>query len=103
MVNEDNICGCGREIEEARLEYGFKNCAACAHSGADVPRPKGRMVYSHKTGAEIEILSAESWKHSNAFAMFLAVPLPVRCLTPSLKSRMHSVSIVDMSYGPLPV
>ena len=57
MVNEDNICGCGREIEEARVEFGFKNCSVCAHSGADVPRPKGRMVYSHKTGAEIEILS----------------------------------------------
>ena len=63
MVNEDNICGCGREIEEVRVEF----CAACAHAGPDVPRPKGRMVYGHKTGAEIEILSEESWNENKKY------------------------------------
>jgi hypothetical protein len=61
------ICGCGNNVEEARVEYGFKNCATCAHQGPDVSRPKGRMVYGHKTGAEIEILSAESWNENKKY------------------------------------
>ena len=54
-------CGCGKIVEPVRAEYGFLNCAACAHSGPDVSKSKGRMVYGHKTGAEIEIMSAESY------------------------------------------
>jgi len=69
MVNDNirNCVNCGREVEEARVEFGFKNCSVCAHSGADVPRPKGRMVYSHKTGAEMEILSEESWNENKKY------------------------------------
>ena len=69
MVNDNirNCVNCGREVEKARVEFGFKNCSVCAHSGADVPRPKGRMVYSHKTGAEIEILSEESWNENKRY------------------------------------
>ena len=52
------ICGCGSNVESARVELGFKICKSCAFSGPDVPRPKGRMVYVNgKVGAEIEILS----------------------------------------------
>jgi|TARA_R100001163_G_scaffold51150_1_gene38557 hypothetical protein len=61
------ICGCGKPVEEVRVEFGYKICAACAHSGKDVPRPKGRMVYSHKTGGEIEILSEESWNENKKY------------------------------------
>ncbi len=64
---ENIICGCGREVEEPRVEFGYKNCSICAHSGPDVSRPKGRMVYSHKTGAEIEILSEESWNENKKY------------------------------------
>ena len=60
-------CGCGKHVEEERVEYGFKNCAACAHAGPDVSRPKGRMVYGHKTGAEIEILTEESWNENKKY------------------------------------
>jgi len=66
MVNR-KTCHCGREIEKARIEFGFKNCSVCAHSGADVSRPKGRMVYSHKTGAEIEIHTEESWNENKKY------------------------------------
>lgn len=62
-----NCVNCGREVEKARVDFGFKNCSGCAHSGPDVSRPMGRMVYSHKTGAEIEILSEESWKENKKY------------------------------------
>jgi len=57
------ICGCGSPIEKVRLEFGFKLCKSCAFSlpDHDQPKVKGRMVYSHKTGGEIEIMSTESW------------------------------------------
>ena len=61
------VCGCGENVEQERVEYGFKNCALCAHEGPDVSKPKGRMVYSHKTGGEIEILTAESWDKNKKY------------------------------------
>lgn len=60
-------CGCGQPIEEARVELGMKICKSCAFSGADIPRPKGRMVYGHKTAGEIEILSAQSWQENKKY------------------------------------
>tara|TARA_R100000664_G_scaffold21279_1_gene30572 strand:+ start:202 stop:447 length:246 start_codon:yes stop_codon:yes gene_type:complete len=61
------ICGCGNTVEEIRVEFGYKICSVCAHEGPDVSRPKGRMVYSHKTGGEIEILSEESWNENKKY------------------------------------
>jgi hypothetical protein len=61
------ICGCGSSVESARIELGFKICKSCAFSGPDVPRPKGRMVYGHKTAGEIEILSAQSWQENKKY------------------------------------
>tara|TARA_R110002020_G_scaffold347796_3_gene561467 strand:- start:1281 stop:1526 length:246 start_codon:yes stop_codon:yes gene_type:complete len=60
-------CGCGRKVEDIRIDFGYRICAACAHEGPDVPRPKGRMVYGHKTAGEIEILSAESWESNKKY------------------------------------
>ena len=60
-------CGCGLPIEEARLELGMKICKACAFSGPDVPRPKGRMVYGHKTAGEIEIMSDSTWRENKRY------------------------------------
>lgn len=58
---------CGRPIEKERLELGLKICKSCAFAGPDVPRPKGRMVYGGKVGAEIEIMSAESWEENKRY------------------------------------
>lgn len=58
------FCGCGNAVESARAELGLKICKACAFAGPDVPRPKGRMVYSGKVGGEIEILSAQTWNEN---------------------------------------
>jgi len=58
-------CNCGNKIEEARLELKLEKCRSCAFSGPDL-RPKGRMIYSHKTGGEIEILSHSSWQENRS-------------------------------------
>jgi len=60
-------CGCGNLIEEGRLELGLRSCKLCAFSGPDVPRPKGRLVYSHKTAGEIEIMSAAEWQENKKY------------------------------------
>jgi hypothetical protein len=55
------FCGCGNTVEPARAELNLKICKSCAFTGPDLQRPRGYMSYGHKTGAEIQILSAESW------------------------------------------
>ena len=65
--NTGMYCGCGNQVEEARIEFGLKTCKSCAFTGPDIPRPKGRMVFGHKTAGEIEILSAQSWKENKRY------------------------------------
>lgn len=60
------ICGCGKAVEEARLELNLKRCKECAFSN-DVERPRGVMIYSHKTGGQIEIHSADSWREKRKY------------------------------------
>lgn len=60
-------CGCGNLIEVGRLELSLKTCRTCAFTGPDVPKPKGRQVYGHKTGCEIEIHTAESWDRNKKY------------------------------------
>ena len=61
------ICGCGRAVEEARIELNLKRCKKCAFSN-DVERPKGVMVYANgKVGGEIEIHSADSWREKRKY------------------------------------
>ena len=61
------FCGCGNMVEPARAELSLKICRACAFTGPDVQRPRGYMSYAHKTGAEIQILSAESWSKQKKY------------------------------------
>ena len=49
-------CGCGKAVEQARIELNLKRCKQCAFSD-DVERPKGVMIYSHKTGAQVSNFS----------------------------------------------
>jgi len=60
-------CGCGNVVELPRLELGLTICKQCAFTGPDVERPRGRIVYGHKTGGEIEILSAQSWRENKKY------------------------------------
>tara|TARA_B100001564_G_C20436063_1_gene576843 strand:- start:152 stop:406 length:255 start_codon:yes stop_codon:yes gene_type:complete len=63
MVDRYFMCRCGGIIEAGRVELGLKTCLKCAQR-TNAPKVMGRMVYPHKTGGEIEILSAESY-HEN--------------------------------------
>jgi hypothetical protein len=60
------MCGCGSPVEQARVEYGFKCCASCAHKFG-TPKKKGRMVYYHKTGGEIEVMSSQSYNDNKKY------------------------------------
>ena len=61
------FCGCGSMVESARVELSLRTCRTCAFTGPDVQRPKGTMIYSHKTSGEIEIHTAESWKEKKKY------------------------------------
>ena len=54
-------CNCGNKIEEARLELKLELCRVCAFAGPDL-RPKGRIVYGHKTGGQIEIMTKDTFE-----------------------------------------
>ena len=60
------ICGCGNKVESARLELGLKRCKECAFAN-DVRRPKGVRVFDHKTGGELQVMSAESWEENRKY------------------------------------
>jgi hypothetical protein len=60
---------CTEAIEPERLEIlpNTVACSACANKHKlGVPR-LGRMVYSHKTGAEIQIMSQRSFKDTRMY------------------------------------
>ena len=59
-------CGCGNEVESARVELGLKRCKACAFAN-DVERPKGVRIFDHKTGGEIQVMSADSWRKNRKY------------------------------------
>ena len=66
QYNNSMNCGCGREVERARTELNLKRCKTCAFE-TDIERPRGVMIYQHKTGGEIEIHSADSWKEKRKY------------------------------------
>ena len=45
-----------RHIEEARVDLGLAYCLACA-TQLPTPRYKGAMIYAHKTGGAIQLMS----------------------------------------------
>ena len=61
---------CGAEVEEERIELlDSMVCSACAKCGiAQPPIEKGVMVYDHKTGGQLQILSESGYElHKQAF------------------------------------
>jgi len=61
------FCGCGSIVESARADLNLRTCRTCAFTGPDVQRPKGTMIYSHKTSGEIEIHTADSWREKKKY------------------------------------
>jgi len=62
----NNCKCCGRIIEPARVSLGLPHCLGCAKR-INVQRVKGRMVYEHKTGGFIEVMSPESYSANRKF------------------------------------
>lgn len=58
---------CTNEVEQPRVEFGMKNCKACAFRSRDVSRYKGSMVYDHKTSPSIQIMSADCWEEQKKY------------------------------------
>ena len=67
MIN--NCRACTNAIEPERLEIlpNTVVCSVCANKH-NITKPRlGRMVFSHKTGAEIQIMSQQSFKETKAY------------------------------------
>jgi hypothetical protein len=62
-MNESVICGCGGAVEMERVALlNSRICASCAQqTQKNWQKPKGVMLYGHKTGAEIQVLSKEQF------------------------------------------
>jgi hypothetical protein len=61
---------CGSKVESERIELlDSYVCAACAQSGiAQPPVEKGIMVYDHKTGGQLHIVSEAGYElHKESF------------------------------------
>lgn len=54
-------CNCGKPIESERLEFNLKSCFKCA-SKQSQEKPRGIMLYGHKTAGEIQIVSEEAYR-----------------------------------------
>jgi len=54
-------CNCGNPIEQERLEFKLSTCVRCARSQPQ-ERPRGIMLYGHKTAGEIQIVSQEAFQ-----------------------------------------
>ena len=56
MTNEVVGCRkCGKPMPAERLEFGYPDCMGCTPQA----KPKGVMVYSHKTGGVLDITTDE--------------------------------------------
>jgi hypothetical protein len=63
-MNEQLVyCGCGKCVEDERVTLlNSRICAACAQmTQKNWQKPKGVMIYGHKTGAEIQVLTPEQF------------------------------------------
>ena len=60
---------CNNAIEPERLEVlpSTVCCSACAHKHNFIKPRLGRMVYSHKTGSEIQIMSPKSFSETKMY------------------------------------
>ena len=62
-VNSIVCSECDGPLDEHRYHLGYEQCVKCS----DVEKYSGHMVYPHKTGGEIEVLSAESYNENKKY------------------------------------
>ena len=65
-IKKHLVCRCGNIVETERVELGLKNCIECARR-LNIQKKKGRMVYFHKTGGQIEVMSAQSYEENKKY------------------------------------
>ncbi len=66
QVTKYVMCGCGSPMPLERKELGFNYCISCADK-INRPKTRGRMVYEHKTGGYIEIMSNDSYNSNKKY------------------------------------
>ena len=68
-INQNIICGCGACVEHERVTLlNSRICSSCAqHSQKNWTKPKGVMIYGHKTGAEIQVLTLEQFANHRKY------------------------------------
>ena len=69
MNNENIICGCGKAVEIERIQLiNSRICASCAfETQKNHQKPRGVMIYGHKTGAEIQVLTHEQFTNHRKY------------------------------------
>ncbi len=63
-----NCAKCHQPIPPERLAAvpDATLCVSCLRAGGDVPQKRGRMVFDHKTGGQLEVLSPEQFETMKA-------------------------------------
>ena len=81
-------CVCGNTIEGERANLGLTSCKPCAFRRPDVPRPKGIMVYGHKTAGVCQVVSAENfsdYRRLNPYSKYTGRGSGVHVVSPRAK------------------
>lgn len=62
-----NCVRCDKAIPAERLEAmpDATMCVPCLVAEGDVPKPKGRMIFSHKTAPDMQIMPAKLYERLN--------------------------------------
>jgi hypothetical protein len=68
-MNENITCGCGSLVEPERVSLlNSRICSQCASvTQKNWQKPKGVMIYGHKTGAEIQVLTADQFANHRKY------------------------------------
>jgi len=61
----NNCLKCGNSVPVERIELGYRNCVTC--STASYKKPKGVMIWTHKTNPEIQIMSNDCWESQKKY------------------------------------
>lgn len=67
MINNCRICNSMIEPERLEILPNTPFCAPCANKHNIVKPRKGVMCYDHKTGAEINIMSADTYEKNKLY------------------------------------
>jgi len=69
LIERMTCCNCYNPIEPERLELipNTQLCGGCARHFNVGKKKKGHMIFGHKTGAEIQVLSAETFESQKKY------------------------------------